>query len=96
MQIIWSTEAEADLEEAFEHISAENPQAALKLFYRVKEKVELLVDHPGLGKPGRVPGTKELVITNTPFVVPYRVLPQKKQLQIIRVFHSSREWPEEI
>ena len=45
-----------------------------------------------MGRPGRVPGTRELVIPGTPYIVPYRV--QGEAIQILRVYHSARRWPE--
>jgi toxin ParE1/3/4 len=53
---------------------------------------ELLANNPQLGHPGLVPGTRELVIPKTPFVVPYRV--HNEVLQIVRIYHHARRWPE--
>ncbi len=52
----------------------------------------LLPDNPEMGRPGRVPGTRELVIPRTPFIVPYRLV--GNTIQILRVFHGTRRWPE--
>jgi toxin ParE1/3/4 len=54
----------------------------------------LLPDNPEMGRPGRVPGTRELVIPSTPFIVPYRL--DGNTIQILRVFHGARRWPESI
>jgi toxin ParE1/3/4 len=51
-----------------------------------------LVNNPEMGRPGRVPGTCELVMPKTPFVVPYRLV--GKTIQILRVFHGARRWPD--
>ena len=53
--------------------------------------VELLATHPASGRIGRVPGTRELVITGTPYIVPYRV--RGDAVEILRVFHGARKWP---
>ena len=58
---------------------------------RVREGVEYLLDHPNLGRAGRVRGTRELVISGSPFVVIYRV--RFDQVQILRVLHHARKWP---
>ena len=42
-------------------------------------------------RPGRVPGTRELVIPRTPFVVPYRL--KSDIIQILRVYHGAHRWP---
>lgn len=58
---------------------------------RVREAVELLQEHPNLGRPGRLAGTKELVISGTPFVAVYRV--RKGEVQILRLLHHAQRWP---
>jgi toxin ParE1/3/4 len=52
----------------------------------------LLAKNPEMGRPGRVPGTRELVVPKTPFIVPYRLV--GNTVQILRIFHSARRWPE--
>jgi toxin ParE1/3/4 len=60
---------------------------------RIVESVEMLFSaKPAIGRPGRVPGTRELVVPRTPFIVPYRL--QRNTLQILRIFHGARRWPE--
>ena len=51
-----------------------------------------LLDNPALGRPGRVPGTRELVVAGTPYILPYRV--QGEIIQILHVLHGARRWPE--
>jgi toxin ParE1/3/4 len=58
---------------------------------KIEESVTLLADHPELGRAGRVPGTRELVIPSTPYLIPYRVRGQR--IDILRVFHGRRRWP---
>ena len=53
---------------------------------------DLLSEHPKLGAPGRVPGTRELMIPKTPYIVPYRV--RGSRIEIARVYHTSRRWPD--
>ena len=67
--------------------------AARRIVLRILHDVErLLPDNPHMGRPGRVPGTRELVIAQTPTIVPYRV--QREAIQILRVYHSARRWPD--
>jgi toxin ParE1/3/4 len=72
-----------------EHDSAAARRVALHIPYCVEN---LLSEDPRLGAPGRVPGTRELVIPKTPYVVPYRI--RGRTIEIARVYHSSRRWPE--
>lgn len=58
---------------------------------RVLEAVEYLINHPGLGRIGRVQDTRELVVSGTPFVVIYRV--RLDIVQVLRLLHHARKWP---
>jgi toxin ParE1/3/4 len=91
MKIRWVRLALADLEEAAEYIARDNPQAARKMVKRIWETAKLLAEQPDAGRAGRVPGTRELIIGGTPFILPYRV--KDKSVQILRVLHSTRKWP---
>jgi toxin ParE1/3/4 len=67
--------------------------AAQRVALHIVHNVEtLLAKTPEMGRPGRVPGTRELVIPRTPFIVPYRL--QGNTIQILRVYHGARRWPE--
>ena len=93
MIIRWSDEALADLRELQTFISADNPIAAQKLAMTIVNSVETnLPDNPHIGRPGRVNGTRELVITNTPYIVPYRI--HSGVIQVLRVYHGARRWPD--
>ncbi len=93
MRIVWSVEAIDDLEALRAYISADSPKAAREMALRIVSAVEDLLDaHPEIGRPGRVAGTRELVIAKTPYIVPYRVDPGV--VSVLRVFHAARRWPE--
>jgi len=94
MQIKWLRKALKNLDDEAEYIAQEDPQAARLVVQRVVQAVLLLSDNPGLGHPGRVPGTHELVIPKTRYIVPYRVRPRLQRIEILRVFHTSRKPPE--
>jgi toxin ParE1/3/4 len=94
MTVVWTAEALADLVSLRAYISQRNPAAAKRIALEIIQNVEdLLPDHPHMGRAGRVPGTRELVIPQTPYVVPYRV--RNGRIQILRVYHAARRWPEE-
>ena len=91
MQIIWLTTALNNLDELAEYIAQENPQAARQVLELIETQVNLLATQPALGRPGRVLGTRELVISNTHYLVPYRI--KNSVVEILRVFHTSRRLP---
>ena len=94
MNPIWSPEAIADLAALRTYISQDDPAAAQRVALHIIRSVEtLLPNSPEMGRPGRVPGTRELVIPRTPYIVPYRLV--GKTIQVLRVFHSARRWPED-
>ena len=93
MNIVWSPEAIQDLISLRAYIAEESPASAQRIVLRILHNVErLLPDNPHMGRPGRVPGTRELVIPQTPYIVPYRV--QRETIQILRVYHTARQWPD--
>jgi toxin ParE1/3/4 len=93
MTPVWSPEAAEDLAALRAFIEKDDPAAARRAVLHIVESIEtLLCDHPEMGRSGRVPGTRELVIPGTPFIVPYRVV--GNTIQILRVFHGARRWPE--
>jgi toxin ParE1/3/4 len=91
MDVRWLRAALKNLDEIADYIALGNPRAASKVVAVIWESTQRLADFPGLGRPGRVDGTRELVVTGTPYVVPYRVKGQK--VEILRVLHGARKWP---
>lgn len=58
----------------------------------LRESAVAIGDHSDLGRPGRISGTRELVVTKFPYILPYRV--RNNAVEILRVFHTARKWPE--
>lgn len=81
----------ADLDDILNFIAADRPKAAAEMAMTIRRTVDLLSSQPAMGKPGRIPGTRELVVSGTPFIVPYRCVDH--EIQILRVFHGSRRCP---
>jgi len=93
MTLIWSPEALQDLLDIRAFISQDNPGSAKKIVARIVTLVrEQLTSNPESGRIGRVSGTRELVISDTPFIVPYRI--KGEHIDILRVYHAARMWPE--
>ena len=93
MKIKWLRKALENIEQEATYISRENPAAANDLVRRIYTSVSLLADNPTLGQPGRIPDTRELVVPETRYIIPYRVRPRLNQIEILRVFHTSRKPP---
>jgi toxin ParE1/3/4 len=93
MNPVWSPEAIDDLTAIRAYTEQDEPAAARRIVLHIIQNVEtLLANNPEMGRPGRVPGTRELVIPKTPFIVPYRLV--GRTTQILRLFHGARRWPE--
>jgi toxin ParE1/3/4 len=93
MTPVWSPEAIEDIASLRAFIEQDDPAAAQRVALHIVRNVEtLLSQHAEMGRPGRVPGTRELVIPRTPFVVPYRLV--GNTIQVLRVYHGARRWPD--
>jgi toxin ParE1/3/4 len=89
MRIIWSGTAIANLVDIRRDIEHDNPEAARRLAQRILTSVERLAQHPHLGHPGREPGTRELIVAGTPYIIPYRV--HQGRLSILAVLHAAQD-----
>lgn len=91
MKVRWLRTALGNLEDEAAYIARDDPAAAPRTVDRLRLAIDNLSDHPEIGRPGRVAGTRELVVPGTPYVIPYRV--RRDQIEILRVFHGARRWP---
>jgi len=92
MRVRWLRKALRNLDEEATYIEVDDPATARLVVQRVLEAVAQLADQPGLGRPGRVPNTRELVVLNTRYLIPYRV--RASAIEILRVVHTSRRPPQ--
>ena len=93
MIIVWSQRAADDLASLRTYIAEDDPAAAQRVVLHILHSVEdLLAGQPQMGRPGRVPGTRELVVPRTPYIVPYYI--RDNRIQVLRVYHGARRWPE--
>jgi addiction module RelE/StbE family toxin len=91
MRISWTRKAIVNLDGAMEYIATDSPAAASRVAQKIWNSVQLLADQPSLGRPGRVAGTRELVISGLPYIVVYTE--QDGMVVILRVMHTSLKWP---
>ena len=94
MQIKWLRKALVNLDEEAEYISRDDPAMARVIVQQIHEAASVLATNPSLGRPGRIFGTRELLIPGARYVVPYRVRTRLKCVEVLRVFHTSRKPPE--
>ena len=93
MQVKWLRKALQNLDDEAEYIAQEDPAAARLVVQHIVKAIKLLQDNPALGHPGRIHGTRELVVPDTRYIVPYRVRPRLQRIEILRIFHTSRRPP---
>ena len=91
MKIKLTKLATQDLQSTKDYISQDKPKAALAVMKRVVEAIENIVTFPSMGRPGRVPHTKELVVSGPPLIIIYQV--RQDILYIVRIIHTARKWP---
>jgi addiction module RelE/StbE family toxin len=89
--LVWTNRALRRLDEIGAYIAADNPIAASKVVGRIATAAERLTDYPTSGRVGRLNGTRELVLADIPYIVPYRVVGDR--VQIITVLHAAQRWP---
>lgn len=90
LNLRWTRPALVDLIEAQEYIAHENPSAAQAVAQHVWDAVRSLQDNPEIGRVGHVTGTREWVVTQTPYLIVYRVAGDA--VEILRVWHTKRNW----
>lgn len=86
----WRETARADLLAIVDYISDDNPDAAQQLKDDIEAKAAKLPEHPQLYRPGRVNGTREMVVRSN-YVVVY--MEDSRAVSILRVLHAAQQWP---
>jgi toxin ParE1/3/4 len=88
----WLRKALKNLEQAYEYVAADNPDAAVQVVLKIQAAATQLAEFPLLGKVGRVEQTRELMIAHTPYFLVYRV--KGNTVEILRVLHGSKRYPD--
>lgn len=94
MRIDWLPIAASNRNSQLAYIGERNPSAAAALGDMIEAAVSHLADHPHMGRPGRVPGTRERVVGGTPYVIAYRI--EADSVVILRLLHGAQRWPEQL
>ena len=92
MTIAWLKTALRTRFEQLDYIAEYNVRAAIRLDEEIDRQVDLLAEHPLMGREGRVKGTRELVIGRSPFIGVYRI--KGKRIEILRILHGAQRWPQ--
>lgn len=90
MALFWTPKSIEDREAIYDFIEADNPMAALTLDEQFSGQALLLLDQPGLGRPGRVAGTRELVV-HPNYILVYDQI--EDRVRVLRVLHAAMKWP---
>jgi toxin ParE1/3/4 len=91
VRIEWLPEAARNLTAQLEWLAERDPWAAIDVGDAVHAAVERLAEHPSIGRPGRVPFTRELMIVGTPYIMVYRI--EETVVLVLRVLHGVQRWP---
>lgn len=91
MKIELTKPAVSDLNQAEMFIKKDNIKAASRIIRRIFEAIDYLPEFPAIGRPGRVPNTRELVVSGTPFLIIYQV--RQQTIFVLRILHAARKWP---
>jgi addiction module RelE/StbE family toxin len=94
MQSSWTTRATKNLDDIEHYIAHDDPRAAYEVTSKILTTIRHLATHPHLGRAGRIYGTRELIIPELAYIVPYRV--KNNQIQILRILHTSMRWPNSV
>ena len=90
--VVWLDEALEDLKSIGKYIAQENANAAYHVLIKIKATADNLSRHPEIGRPGRVFGTREIVMSDLPYILAYQIT--DRNIRILAVMHTSRKWPE--
>jgi len=91
MRIRWLRTALRNLDQHANYIARDDPAAARNAVQRIEAAANRLTEYPSLGRVGRVPLTREVIVGGTPWIIVYRV--RADVVEVIRVLHAAQLWP---
>ena len=91
MRVRWTSDAADDLERISDYIAEDRPETARRIAVDIIQSVDALDTFPNRGRPGRVEGTRELVLAPLPFIAVYEV--HEQDVQVLRILHGAQQWP---
>jgi len=94
VKLRWTRLARTDINAAYDYVAVDSAGAAEQFLERIQQAAAILLRHPMAGRAGRIPGTRELVVAGTPWIVAYRV--RRGFVDILSVVHGARKWPDDL
>lgn len=91
MRVVWTKPAQGQLKEILDYLQQKNLAAAVRVAAETDARMKQLAEFPNLGRPGRVVGTRELVLGGLPYLIAYRV---SDRIEILAMMHGAQEWPD--
>jgi addiction module RelE/StbE family toxin len=91
MKLVWSRTAMRDLRAIAAYLSAESEKGAASVESQIRAESRLISRFPRIGREGRISGTRERVVRDTPFILVYRIA--SSRVRVLRVYHGARKWP---
>ena len=88
-RLVFAEPAAGDLEAIIDYIALDDPTAAETVYRAIMRAAERLPEFPALGRPGRYPETRELIVADLPYLIVYGV--DRDAVVILAVFHTSRD-----
>lgn len=92
MKIVWSLFVISDREAIFNYVEADSPHAAIRIDDQIEAQVDRWIEMPEIGRPGRVAGTRELMVKQTPYIVAYEITGEV--ILMLRLLHGAQLWPD--
>lgn len=89
----WTDSARRDYRNIVEWLSERSPAAATRIADTIDDRLAILATMPRMGRMGRLDGTRELVISATPYIVVYQLEGEGDQVIVLRVLHAAQRWP---
>jgi addiction module RelE/StbE family toxin len=93
VKLVWSAAAIADRHAIVDFIADDSPRAATAMDLELASRTDALETHPMIGRPGRLPQSRELVLIGTPYIIVYGL--SETDIVILRVVHAAQQWPPE-
>jgi toxin ParE1/3/4 len=93
VKLRWTRVARTDINAAYDYVAVDSAGAADQFLERVQQAGGMLLRHPMAGRPGRIPGSRELVVAGTPWIIPYRI--RRGFVDILAIIHGARKWPDD-